>query len=129
MAVEASPVCRLAICDDVATFRQLLTLLFGLESDFEIVGEAANGREAIDVVESTRADVLLLDLAMPVMDGMEALPHIRQASPDTKVVMLTGFGSAAMQEQAAQLGAVAYLEKGLAPAELIRAVRDVHGLV
>lgn len=116
--------CRIGICDDVEAFRRLLDMLFSFEADMDVVGLAQHGREAVDLVTQQRVDVLLLDVAMPVMDGLEALPLIRAASPDTKVVMLTGFGTDAIRRRAIEGGANRYLEKGLAPTDLVAVVRQ-----
>lgn len=119
--------CRIAICDDVPTFRQLVSAVFRWEPGFEVVGEASNGQEAVDLARRLRPDVMFLDIAMPVMDGMEALPKIREASPSTRVIVLTGFGSASIRSRTLADGAVAYLEKGATPAEMIQAARDALG--
>ncbi len=103
----------MVVCDDQAAFRQLVTVVLGLEAGIEVVGEAANGREAIEVVESLQPNVLLLDIAMPEMDGLEALPHVREASPATHVVMLTGVVAANVRERALAAGASAFIEKGI----------------
>lgn len=123
MGTTAPPSFRIAICDDVAEFRRVLELLLEVEHDFTIVGQASNGREAIELVTKVDVDVLLLDVAMPIMDGMEALPHVVEASPATSVIMLTGFGTAAKRRRAKELGAAGYVEKGLAPNALIDAIR------
>jgi len=111
------------ICDDVSDFRDLLSVALHHASGIELAGQAANGREAIEVVRAERPDVVLLDIAMPVMDGMEALPQILSASPDSKVIMLTGFSSADVRARALASGATAYLEKGVRPAALVEAIR------
>ena len=116
--------CRLAICDDVTTFRQLVSAVFRWEPGFELVGEASNGLEAVELARRVQPDVMFLDIAMPVMDGIEALPKIREASPSTRVIVLTAFGSASIRSRALADGAVAYLEKGVTPAVMIAAVRS-----
>lgn len=116
------PTCRVGICDDVADFRRVIGIMLASERCIEIVGEAGNGREAIDLVTTTDIDVLVLDVAMPVMDGLEALPRIREASPSTRVVMLTGFGSPAVKRKAEELGAHAYIDKGTGPLGLVTAI-------
>ena len=88
-----------------------------------VVGQAENGRDAVEVVRSQQPDVVLLDVAMPVMDGMEALPLIRTAAPRSRVILLTGFSNDEFQQRAMAGGAVAYLEKGTRPALLLDAVR------
>lgn len=120
-----SPTCRVAICDDVADFRNLLTLMLGRARDLEVIGEASNGMEAIELVRVQAPDVLLLDVAMPVMDGLAALPRLREVSPDTRVILLTGFGSERIRQEARQAGVALYLEKG-APADVVvDAIRSV----
>jgi two-component system, NarL family, response regulator DesR len=120
--------CRVVLCDDQKAFRDLLALLLGVEPGIEVVGEAANGLEAIDVALDQQPDVLLLDISMPELDGLSALPRIREAAPDTNVVMLTGLGAPALRERALAGGAVAYLEKGLDPGQIIDAIRSAHAL-
>lgn len=117
--------CRVGVCDDVDSFRALLVLLFDLEPDLEVVGQAINGVEAIELVTDTHVDVLFLDVAMPIMDGLEALPRIREVAPHTKVVMLTGFGTSAIREQALRDGACRFVEKGRSPAALVTLIREI----
>ncbi len=124
MSESSTTRCRVGICDDVASFRSVLALMFQVEPGIEVVGQAENGAEALELVRSTPVDVLLLDVAMPVMDGLEALPQIRDAAPDTKVVMLTGFGTAAIHERALSEGASRFIEKGISPVDLVKAVRE-----
>ena len=112
------------ICDDEPSLRELLRIALGLEHDLEVVAEAADGREALDLVERHRPDVILLDLAMPGMDGLEALPKLRKAAPETKVVIFSGFQESVLGRQARELGAVAYVEKGTDLAALAAAIRN-----
>jgi DNA-binding NarL/FixJ family response regulator len=105
--------CTVVVCDDQAAFRRLVTIVLGLESGIEVVGEASNGHEAVTLAEELQPDVLLLDIAMPEMDGLEALPHVREASPATQVVMLTGLTAANVRERALAAGASAFIEKGI----------------
>lgn len=105
--------CTVVVCDDQPAFRRLVTIVLGLETGIEVVGEASNGREAVAIVEKLQPDVLLLDIAMPEMDGLEALPHVRDASPATQVVMLTGVSAENIRERALAAGASAFIEKGV----------------
>jgi len=113
------------ICDDQPAFRELLSVILGLEEGFEIVGEAEDGRRVVEVVASLGPDVLLLDIAMPERDGIEALPEIKSVSPKTAVVMLTAFGSDVVRRRAMQAGATAFIEKGGDVDLLVAAIREV----
>lgn len=117
------------ICDDVPALRELLGTALALSPEIEVVGEAENGEAAIVEAERLRPDVMLLDLAMPVMDGLEALPKIRTISPNTRVVVLSAFESRSMAPQALRLGAAAYVEKGADPAELAQLIEEVARVV
>jgi DNA-binding NarL/FixJ family response regulator len=117
--------CRIVVCDDQRAFRTIVSTVLGLEPDVEVVGEAADGRQAIELVVRLKPDVLVLDIAMPVMDGLEALPHIRSGSPGTKVVMLTGVASDSVRERALEGGAALFLEKGTDIDEVVRAVVEL----
>jgi DNA-binding NarL/FixJ family response regulator len=94
-----------------------------LESDLEIVGEASNGAEAIELARSAQPDVVVLDLTMPVMDGLEALPRIREAAPGARVIMLSAHGTNDMEARAVAAGASRYLEKTATTREIVEAVR------
>jgi DNA-binding NarL/FixJ family response regulator len=119
--------CRIVICDDQPAFRQLLTLVLGLETGLEVVGEAENGHAVVALVGELQPDVLLLDIAMPERDGIDALPEVKRASPRTSVVMLTAFGSETMRRRATDAGADAFLEKGIDVDDLVARIREVCG--
>jgi len=106
--------CRVVVVDDAADLREMLTMVLDLRGggEFEVVGEAGDGREAVAVVEQTRPDLILMDIAMPVMDGLEAVPLVREVSPESTVVMLSGFPARTAEAGALEAGAHAYLEKG-----------------
>ena len=107
------------LCDDVPELRALLR--YGLEedADLKVVGEAGTAQEGIDGVAATRPDVLLLDLSMPGMDGLEAIPFVREVSPETAIIVFSGFAADRMRQPALDLGAVDYIEKGQ-PLEQVR---------
>ncbi len=94
--------------------------------DLEVVGLAANGEEAVTIAEEHTPDVILMDVRMPVMDGVEATRRIRVRCPETKIIMLTTFDDDEYVLEAMRLGAVGYLLKDLETAELIKAVRSAH---
>src|SRR3712207_2944881 len=104
------PMKRVVIADDVVYFRTLLR--YALESRFEVVGEAGDGREAVETVKRELPDAIVLDLSMPVMDGLQAIPQIREASPATKILVLSAMEAVEVAEQAMREGADAFLEKG-----------------
>lgn len=93
------------------------------DQEIEVVAEAVNGREAVDLSRAHAADVLLLDIQMPVLDGLSALPELRRAAPATRVIVLTTFGERENVLRALEHGGAGFLLKDTAPAELIRAVR------
>lgn len=113
------------VADDADGLRELVCLLLDMESDFEVVGQARDGDEAVRVVSATSPDLVLLDVAMPVLDGLAALPLVRAAAPGARVVVFTGFPEAAMALQAERLGADALLEKGVGSAVLIERLREL----
>lgn len=112
------------LVDDVAELRELIR--FGIESDegFEVVGEAGDGRSALAGIAETRPAAVLLDLSMPDMDGLEAIPEIRRDRPDVAIVILSGFSADRMERQARERGADGYVEKGTPIAELRRITRE-----
>lgn len=102
---------RVAIVDDTEDLRFLLR--HGLErGGMEVVAEAGDGLEGIEVVRRTQPDVVLLDLAMPVLDGRAALPRIRRDVPNARIVILSGFGADLLCQELLELGADGYIEKG-----------------
>jgi len=109
---------RVVIVDDAQPLRALLRSTLDRDGRFDVVGEADNGRDGVEVVLSRTPDVVLLDLAMPVMDGLEAIPRIVAGSPATQIVVLSGFEARQVEEEVIELGAAAYLPKGVRPGEL-----------
>lgn len=118
---------RVLLVDDAEEMRGLLALSLRLTGDFEIVGEAGNGREAVDVTARERPDLVLLDLSMPVMDGLEALPLILAEAPDTVVVVFSAFEDHRLGKEARARGAAGYLEKGLPLDQLARRLVSLYG--
>jgi signal transduction histidine kinase/integral membrane sensor domain MASE1 len=116
---------RVVIADDTPDIRLLLRATLEHAPGFAVVGEAADGAEAVRITVQTRPDVVLLDLAMPVMDGLQALEQIRERVPDAKVVVLSGYGRDQVAQQAIALGAAAYVEKGGSLGKLLMVLREV----
>jgi NarL family two-component system response regulator LiaR len=115
---------RVLIVDDHAVVRKGVRALLGTEEGIEVVAEAGDGREAIARFEEARPDVVLMDLVMPEMDGLEALRGIRECDPEASVLVLTSFGSDDKLFPAIKAGALGYLLKDAAPEELIQAIRE-----
>jgi DNA-binding NarL/FixJ family response regulator len=116
---------RVLLCDDLQQIRLLLRTEMSLEPDIEVVGEAADGAEAIRLAGESQPDVVILDVTMPVMDGLEALPRIREVAPGARVIVLSAHGTEEMGARAEAAGASLYLEKGASTQEIVEAVRGV----
>src|SRR4051794_11296832 len=108
--IESPPI-SVYLVDDLPELRELIRL--GMEEDpgFEIVGEAGDGRTALEGIAKTRPAAVLLDLSMPDMDGFQAIPQIREDKPDVAIIVLSGFAIDRMGEQVLERGADAYVEK------------------
>jgi NarL family two-component system response regulator LiaR len=117
---------KVLIVDDHAIVRQGLRTFLELQSDIEIVGEAENGLQAVEQTGREHPDVVLLDLVMPVMDGIQATPEILARSPQSRVLILTSFGDDDKVFPAIRAGAQGYLLKDIPPQELAQAVREAH---
>lgn len=115
---------RVVIIDDTFDLRELLRLAL-TRGGMEIVGEAGDGLAGIEAVRTERPDVVLLDLSMPVMDGLEALPSIRRLVPSAKVIVLSGFGATQMSERALATGADGYLQKGMSLKRILEHVQAI----
>ena len=113
---------RVLVADDHAMLREALVELLA-QAGFEVVGEAADGADAVALAKQLEPDVVLMDLRMPVLGGLDATRLIRDACPGTQVVLLTAFESPALQQQAEEAGCFAYLVKG-APPGTIRLALD-----
>jgi NarL family two-component system response regulator LiaR len=112
------------IVDDHTVVRRGLTALLNTERDIEVVGEAANGREAIAEAARLKPQVILMDLVMPEMDGVTATAEIVAQQPDAHIVVLTSFGTDVKLFPAVKAGAVGYLLKDTSPEELVKAIHQ-----
>ncbi len=116
---------RILIADDHPVVRDGLAAMLGTESDFRVVGQAATGTEVVEQVRSLNPDVVLLDLEMPEMDGVEALQKSRKIQPEIRVIVFTAFDTDERIVGAVQAGAKGYLLKGAPRAEVFNAIRVV----
>ena len=117
---------RILIAEDHGLFREGLRLILSNEGNFEIVGEATNGLQTIDMISNLKPDVVLLDINMPELDGIKVLPLIKRKSPGTKALMLTASKDEATIVKALKAGAKGYLSKNASTSCLIKAIKVVH---
>lgn len=115
---------RILICDDHFMVRQGLHTYFELQDDFEVVGEAADGNQAVAMVKELKPDVVLMDLMMPELDGLSALRLLK--GTQVRVIILTSFLDAEKAMACIQEGALGFLTKDIEPADLVDAIRAVH---
>lgn len=116
---------RLLLVDDQRLMRDGLRTLLELEDDFDVVAEAENGQDALAQYEKHAPDVVLMDIRMPVMNGVEAIEHLRQKWPEAKVIILTTFDDDAYVFDGLRAGALGYLLKDVSGDELAEAIRTV----
>jgi two-component system, NarL family, response regulator len=125
MSEEASPI-RILVTDDHPIVREGVAALVGGQPDMRVVGEASNGREAIQQFRTHHPDVVLMDLQMPVMSGLDALIAIRGEAPEARIIMLTTYSGDAQVQRAIKAGARAYLLKSSLHEELLQTIRAVY---
>lgn len=116
---------KVLIADDHHVVRRGLLFFLKTQKDIEVVGEAKNGREAVSLVEKLSPDVVLMDLVMPEMDGIEATEQIKERWPDVKVLMLTSFSDKDHVLPALEAGASGYQLKDIEPDELVSSIRQI----
>ena len=113
------------VCDDVPELRMLAKEILEEKGEMRVVGEAGDGREAIEVIERLQPNVVVLDLSMPELDGLEAIPLIHQVAPATEIVVFSGFEEGRVAEVALRLKASRYVRKGAPLEDLRTAVREL----
>jgi DNA-binding NarL/FixJ family response regulator len=119
---------RVFLVDDVAELRMLVRLTLEEDPEIEVVGEASNGREGVAGVAAARPDVVLLDLSMPDMDGLEAIPLMREQAPDARLVVLSGHEAGRISLEALDQGATRYVNKASDLGTILEVVREVARL-
>ncbi len=123
---QMSPI-KVLIADDHALVREGLRQLLISQADMDVVGEACDGMEALELARSLRPDILVLDITMPQMGGFEAIKLIGDAVPRTLIVVLSMYEKGPYMQRALQAGARGYVQKGEPSKHLLEAIRTVHG--
>ena len=118
---------RIVIADDHPLFRSALVQMLDAPSALEVVGEAADGREAVDMCHQLRPDLVLMDISMPVMDGLKAARAIKAEVPKTSILVLTAHADHRLLLEAVKAGATGYILKGCPPNHLLEAIRRILG--
>ena len=116
---------RILVVDDESVVREGVVAILKLQKDIDVVGEAINGAIAIQLAKKTMPDVILLDLVMPIQDGLTTIPLLKEVSPDTRILVLTSFAESDRVYQALKSGALGYLLKDATRIQLLQAIRDV----
>ncbi len=116
---------KVLIADDHRLFAEALQAILSVDERIELVGLAGDGREAVKLAEQHSPDVILMDISMPLMDGIEAAQAIRKRDDSVSIVMLTGSNSRSDVDRARQAGAAGYVTKDRIAAELVQAILDV----
>ena len=118
---------RVVLADDSDDVRNMLRMALEMDGRFDVVGEASNGEEAVQMVTENRPDAIFLDLVMPVLDGLKAIPKIKASSPETKIVVLSVAAAHPSSSEAMELGATAMVQKG-GPQTARQLATEVAGL-
>ena len=114
------------LADDTEEIRLLLRLALSTDERFTVVGEASDGAQAVEVAAKLKPTAIVIDLAMPVMDGLQAIPEIKRRTEDTKIIVFSAFEADQMSNEALSRGADAYIEKGASYNVLINKLVELH---
>jgi DNA-binding NarL/FixJ family response regulator len=125
-ALKAMSKMKILLADDHTVVRQGLKALLAAEDDIEIVGEADNGRQAVQMAKKFLPDVIVMDIAMPVLNGLEATRQITRSLPSAKVLILSSYSDDEYVQQLTQAGAAGYLVKQTAANDLLKAIREAY---
>lgn len=116
---------RILVVDDQAVVREGIVAILSLQTDIEVVGEAEDGIQAVELARKFRPDVILLDMVMPRQDGLTTIPKLRQMTPDSRILVLTSFAESDRVYQAIKAGALGYMLKDTTRTQLLQSIRDV----
>jgi NarL family two-component system response regulator LiaR len=116
---------RLLVVDDQTVVREGLAAILSYYSDIEVIGQASDGIQAMEIIKKEKPDVVLLDMAMPNQDGLTTIPKIRESSPNTRILVVTAFAENDLVYQAIKAGALGYILKDATRDQLLQAIRDV----
>jgi len=116
---------RILVADDEAVVREGVVAILSFQSDIKVVGEAENGEKVIEIARQTKPDVILLDMHMPKINGLEAIPKLKEASPNSRILVLTSFAESDIVYQSIRAGALGFLLKDSRRDQLLQAIRDV----
>lgn len=116
---------RILVVDDESVVREGVVAILSYQKDFEVVGEAENGVQALELARKTKPDVILLDMVMPKQDGLATIPKLKDILPDARILVLTSFAEADRVYQTIKAGALGYLLKDSTRVQLMQAIRDV----
>jgi NarL family two-component system response regulator LiaR len=116
---------RLLVVDDQTVVREGLAAILTNYSDIEVIGQAADGIQAVEIIKKEKPDVLLLDMMMPNQDGLTTIPKVREVSPNTRILVVTAYAENDLVYQAIKAGALGYILKDATRDQLLQAIRDV----
>ncbi|MBK6790965.1 MAG: response regulator transcription factor [Anaerolineales bacterium] len=116
---------RTLVVDDQHLVREGMVAILSVQPDIEIIGEAENGIQAVEMARKTKPDVVLLDIVMPLQDGLTTIPKLREVSPKSRILVLSSFAESSQVYQAIRTGALGYLLKDTPRAQLMQAIREV----
>jgi two-component system, NarL family, response regulator LiaR len=116
---------KVLVVEDQAVVREGVVAILSFSPDIEVVGQAENGAQALTMVKAKKPDVILLDLVMPQMDGLTAIPRIKEIDPDARILVLTSFAEGDRVYQAIKSGALGYMLKDSTRDQLLQSIRDV----
>jgi NarL family two-component system response regulator LiaR len=116
---------RILVVDDESVVRDGVVTILSFQTDMKVVGEAEDGIKAVELARQTKPDVVLLDMVMPKQNGLETIPKLKEASPDSRILVLTSFADSDRVYQTIKAGALGFLLKDATRVQLLQAIRDV----